>query len=188
MRFVVMLWSLLIAFPAVNVMAQTSPSGPIVLTISGDIGASNRGALDKFADTIPAAQGLAFDRAMTFDLAALERLGMKSVKVKYDAWPAAYRFEGPLLKDVLAAAGVTEAKIVRPVALDGYTAEIPYADLTSYPVILALKKDGKWLGIGEAGPAWVIYPRDDFPALAKEDDAKWVWGVFHIQVEGKPAK
>jgi hypothetical protein len=186
-RFLAICYALFLFAPAA-VLAQTAPPGPVVLTVSGDVGKSNRGALDKFADKLPAVQGLTFERGMTFDLAGLERLGMRELKVKYDSWPAEYRFEGPLLRDVLAAAGVSDAKIVRPVALDGYTAEIPYSDLSDYPVILALKRDGKWLGIGETGPAWVIYPRQDYPALAKEDDAKWVWGVFHIQVEGKPAK
>jgi len=187
-RFLALCCALFTLSVPAAVLAQSAAPGPVVLTVSGDVGKSNRGALDKFADKLTALQGLTFERAMAFDLAGLEKLGMREVKVKYDGWPAEYRFEGPLLKDVLAAAGVNEAKIVRPVALDGYTAEIPYAELSDYPVILALKRDGRWLGIGEAGPAWVIYPRQDFPALAKEDDAKWVWGVFHIQVEGKPAK
>jgi hypothetical protein len=105
---------------------------------------------------------------------------MDAVTVRYPTWPAAHRFEGPLLRDVLKAAGVTGGTI-QPFALDGYAAEIPYSDLERWPVILALKSDGRWLPVGGAGPAWVIYPRDDFPELAKEDDLKWVWGAFHIR-------
>jgi hypothetical protein len=46
--------------------------------------------------------------------------------------------------------------------------------------------DGRWLAVGGAGPAWIIYPRDDFPELARDDDAKWVWGVSHIQAIRNP--
>ncbi len=168
---------------ATVVAAQESPppDGPVILTITGEVGRSNRGPFDPFADKLLAFQGTQFDRAMAFDRAALEKLGMHEIMVGYPGWPSAHRFEGPLLKDVLAAAGV-EGGMVQPVALDGYAAEIPYSDLTKYPVILALKMDGRWLPLGGAGPAWVIYPRDDFPELAEEDDAKWVWGVTHIRV------
>jgi hypothetical protein len=156
------------------------PAGPVVLTVTGDVGQTNRGPLDPFADKLMDAQGTRFERAMEFDQAALTALGMQTVSVRYPTWPAAHTFEGPLLKDVLNAAGVASGA-VQPVALDGYGTEIPYSDLETWPVILALKMDSRWLPIGGAGPAWVIYPRDSFPELAQEDDAKWVWGVSHLR-------
>src|SRR3954463_15926290 len=150
-------------------------AGPVALTVTGEVG-----QLDPFADKLMDAQGTRFERAMEFDQAALTALGMQTVSVRYPTWPAAHTFEGPLLKDVLNAAGVASGA-VQPVALDGYATEIPYSDLETWPVILALKMDGRWLPIGGAGPAWVIYPRDSFPELAPEDDAKWVWGVSHLR-------
>ena len=156
------------------------PDGPVALTITGDVGRTNRGPLDPFADKLLVAQGAQFARAMEFDRAGLAALGMQKVRVQDPAWPAAHAFEGPLLKDVLNAAGVASG-VVRPVGLDGYAVDIPYSDLERWPVILALKMDGRWLPLGGTGPAWVIYPRNDSPELAQEDDAKWVWGVAHIQ-------
>ena len=50
-------------------------------------------------------------------------------------------------------------------------------------MILALKGNGHYLDIGGRGPAWVIYPTDDYPELAARDDAKWVWSVFFIQIQ-----
>jgi hypothetical protein len=161
------------------------PEGPVVLTIVGDVGRTNRGPFDPFADKLMDVQGARFERAMAFDIAALTMLGAHRIRVRYPTWPAAHTFEGPLLKDVLDAAGVTGGA-VRPIALDGYAAEIPYADLERWPVVLALKMDGRWLAVGGAGPTWIIYPRDDFPELATEDDAKWVWGVSHIQAIRNP--
>jgi hypothetical protein len=157
------------------------PRGPVVLTLTGDVGKSNRGPLDPFADKFMAYQGTQFTRAMEFDHAGLWALGTHIVRVQYTGWQVAHTFEGPLLRDVLAAAGVSGG-VVQPVALDGYAADIPHADVERWPVILALKMDGRWLPLGGAGPAWVIYPRDDFADLAQSDDAKWVWGVSHIRV------
>ena len=157
------------------------PRGPVVLTVTGEVGKPNRGPLDPFADKFMTFQGTQFSRATEFDQAGLWALGTHIVRVQYPGWHAAHTFEGPLLRDVLSAAGVASG-VVQPVALDGYAADIPYADLERWPVILALKMDGRWLPLGGAGPAWVIYPRDDFADLAQSDDAKWVWGVSHIRV------
>lgn len=57
------------------------------------------------------------------------------------------------------------------------------SDLATWPVVLALKSGGAWLAVGGRGPAWVVYPVGDFPALADRDDAKWVWAAFFIRVE-----
>ena len=179
--WIVALGLLLLAAGQALAQGAVAPYAPVILTITGDIGKSNRGPRDDWADKLLTWQETRFDRAMEFDAAALQRLGMRKLRVHYPSWPGAHEFEGPLLKDVLAAAGVTSGT-VQPVALDGYAADIPFADLQRYPVVLALKMDGKWLPLGGAGPAFVVYPRQDFPELAKEDDAKWVWGVTHIRV------
>lgn len=84
---------------------------------------------------------------------------------------------------MLKAAGAT-GQTVKVYALDGYGAEIPLSELRQYPVLLALKADGKYLGLGGRGPTWVVYPRDDrHPALKSHDDAKWVWSALRIEVE-----
>jgi hypothetical protein len=167
--------------PGADAQGPERLTGQVILTVTGDVGRTNRGPRDEFADKLMVFHETRFDRAMEFDVAALERLGMHKLRVRYTSWPAAHEFEGPLLKDVLAAAGVTSGT-VQPVAIDGYAAEIPYGELEQYPVVLALKMDGRWLPIGGAGPAWVVYPRDGYPALADQDDSKWVWGVTHIRV------
>lgn len=184
-----MLRSLLAAIYAIcfAVSAQAAdlaqPKGPVVLTIHGKIANTNRGALNEFEDAFFKFGSVSFDRAAQFDLPMLEKLGMKSLTVKYDTWPRAYKFEGPLLADVLRAAGAT-GQTVKVYALDGYGAEIPVPELRQYGVLLALKADGKYLGLGGRGPTWVVYPRDDkHPALKSHDDAKWVWSALRIEVE-----
>lgn len=189
-----MLRSLLTAIFAicVTLSAQAAdlvqPKGPVVLTIHGRIANTNRGALNEFEDAFFKFGNVTFDKAAQFDLAMLEKLGMKSLTVKYDTWPRAYKFEGPLLADVLKAAGAFDEKqggqTIKVYALDGYGAEIPLAELRQYDVLLALKADGKYLGLGGRGPTWVVYPRDDrHPGLKSHDDAKWVWSALRIEVE-----
>jgi hypothetical protein len=184
-----MLRSVIVAILAICVAlsAQAAdlaqPKGPVVLTIHGKIANTNRGPLNEFEDAFFKFGSVSFDRAAQFDLAMLEKLGMTSLTVKYDTWPRAYKFEGPLLADVLKAAGAT-GQTIKVYALDGYGAEIPLSELRQYGVLLALKADGKYLGLGGRGPTWVVYPRDDkHPALKSHDDAKWVWSALRIEVE-----
>jgi hypothetical protein len=172
----------LIAIGAAEAAQTSDPAGPVILTISGAIGKANRGPVDPFRDRLFESHDLTFDKAMTFTRADLVGLGLHTITVSYPEWPGPHRFEGPLLRDVLAQAGVT-AGTLRPNALDGYSAEIPFSDLKRYDVILALKMDGHWLTTGGLGPAWILYPYDDVPALRDQDDSKWVWGVFHIAVD-----
>ena len=164
--------------------AQTpgSPAGPVVLTVAGSIDNTNRGPVDPFADAFFKFHEIPFDRAIAFDLADLEALGMTKLKVRYPNWPGPSEFEGPLLRDVLAAAGAT-GTTVRVMALDGYAADIPVREISDFPVVLAIKRNGRYLGIGDRGPAWIIFPRGQYPVLAKQDDTKWVYSAFFLRVD-----
>lgn len=158
------------------------PKGPVILTISGNITNPDRGELSDFDDAYFSSHDISFDKAATFDHARLEALGMHTIRVHYPDWPRGYEFEGPRLIDVLSAAGASGSTVLVK-ALDGYAPEIEVEDFRKYTVILALKRDGKYLGIGDHGPAWVIYPRDDNPQLSDTDDANWVWSVFYMEVK-----
>jgi hypothetical protein len=180
------LFAILVAV-SVSISVQAAelakPKGAVVLTVHGKITNTNRGAVNDFDDAFFKFGNVSFDRAASFDLAMLEKLGVKSRTVKYDTWPKAYKFQGPLLGDVMKAVGAT-GKSIKVFAIDGYGAEIPMTDLAQYPVILALKADGRYLGLGGRGPTWVVYPRDDkHPGLKSHDDAKWVWSAIRIEVE-----
>lgn len=175
----------LAALPGAPARAEAlpPPAGPVLVTVAGAVANANRGPVDAFADGIFAYHEIAFERAAEFDLAALEALGMQEIRARYPNWPGESIFEGPLLADVLKAAGAGGGGL-RAVALDGYASDIPRADLEKYPVLLALKRDGKYLGLGGRGPAWIIYPREDHAELqAAEDDSGLAWAVFFLMVE-----
>src|SRR5215471_16551031 len=114
------------------------PAGQVVLTVAGDVGASNRGPYDDFEDGFFKHHERKFDKAATFDLAMLEGLGMHAVDVSYSGWPRPAHFEGPWLKDVLAAAGAS-GKDISVLALDGFASEIGAADIGAYDWIVAVK-------------------------------------------------
>jgi len=158
------------------------PAGQVVLTVAGDVGATNRGPYDDFEDGFFKHHERKFDKAAEFDLAMLEGLGMHAVDVAYDKWPKAAHFEGPWLKDVLAAAGAA-GKDVSVLALDGFASEISAADVAAYDWIVAVKRDGRYLGIGQRGPLWLVYARRDGKPIGQEDEQRWPWAAFMIEVK-----
>ena len=89
---------------------------------------------------------------------------------------------GPLLSDVLAAAGA-DGQTVTVQAMDGYAVEVPLADMVAKGAVLALERDGKPLGIGNFGPTQIVFPRADRPELADMPDDWWIWQIYHIDVQ-----
>ncbi len=138
------------------------PSGEVLLTISGNVSRPNVGDKAKF------------DREMLGAIAPAETH-------THTPWhPDCGRYEGPLLREVLAAAGVRSDR-VRVRALNDFEAEIPLSDLHDYDVILAMKRNGSPMRIREFGPLFVLYPFDDHPELLNETVRfRSVWHVVHI--------
>lgn len=173
---------MVLAAVAMTAPAAAQEKGPTILTISGEIETANRGAVDPFDDVYLEFHDVAFDKAFAFDQSTLSALAQHKITTKYPGQDRTVEVEGPLLKDVLAAAGAT-GETAKLLALDGYAVELPLAELEKFPVVLALKNNGEWLGLGGRGPTWVVYPQDDFAELADRDDANWVFNVFYIAVE-----
>lgn len=157
------------------------PTGPVILTIGGAVKYANRGPFDEFDDAFLNSHEYSFDRAAAFDIAMLEKLGTVTATIKAAPWPRGLTLEGPRLIDVLMAAGWTGSKITT-VALDGFAVEITAADLAAQDWILALRADGKPLGIGGHGPAWIVYAVVGGRAT-EMDESRWPWAVFYITAE-----
>jgi hypothetical protein len=120
--------------------------GKVVLTITGHVGKPN---VEARAD---------------FDMAMLERLPQHSFTIATPWYPEPKTFTGPLLRDVLAAAGAKGA-LLRAVALNDYKTEIPADDADRYDVIVARLLDGKPMLMREKGPLFIVYPFDSHPEL-----------------------
>lgn len=142
------------------------PQGPVVLTVRGRIGVTHDHG------------------AVQFDLPTLEQIGVIRFTTP-TAWtdtPAT--FEGILVSrlfDLLQVA--KEATAAQMIAINDYQIVIPLAEFHKWPVMMAFKRDGKYMSIREKGPLWIVYPRHAFPELntPKQYD-NWIWQLKDIVV------
>ena len=131
---------------ALPARALVRPAGPVVLTIGGRVRMPNDGGVAHF------------DMEM---LAALPQMSFTT----HTPWYAqARRFTGPLLRDVLAAAGA-QGTLLRLLALNDYKVDMPYEDAQRHDVIVARLLDDRPMAVRDKGPLFVIYPFDARPEL-----------------------
>jgi hypothetical protein len=162
--------------------------GPALLTITGALPKANRGKLDPVADQMMLKHKLSFDKAWAFDFAALTALPVTQIEpvLEYDAKP--HTLAGPLLADVLKAAGVamTDATRITLRAVDGYAAAITGADARAKRFIVATHMDGAPMALGGLGPLWALYDPGKVPEMAarpvKERFGGCPWALYHIEV------
>jgi hypothetical protein len=148
-------------------IASTWPPKPL-LTVSGRIGRVNNES------------GYTFD----FTEAAFLKLATASIATA-TPWTPTSVFVGPLLVDVMRAAGVTSGTLTLK-TLDDYSVPIPWEDLVRYGVILAHSQDGRRLDNRRWGPLWTIYPRDQHPAALRGPiaESRFIWQVDRIEAGG----
>ena len=167
--------------------ATTNVRGPVLLTVTGAIGRSNRGPMDPALDQMMHKQQLQFERAFTFDFAELTRLPARTIKptLEYDGKPHTLR--GPLLTDVLAQAGAANAGKAVLRAVDGYAVELPLAQARSHGFIVATHLDGQPMALGGLGPLWAVYDADRVPEMAgkplAQRFANCPWALYHIAAQ-----
>jgi hypothetical protein len=138
------------------------PKGEVVLTMSGTIGNRNKG------------------RKLALDLASLERMRTVRMETSEPFLKRKVTFEGVLLSDLLAVAGVPEsAGKVYMTALDDYKVDFTMADVRSSKMLLATKADGAHMPIDKAGPIRIVFPDDS--TLGRNPDL-WIWSVNAMRV------
>jgi hypothetical protein len=182
------LTSALSATAATAATTGKTAAGPALLTVSGAIGKPNRGPLDPVRDQMMFKHKVQFTQARAFDFAALTALPAVTIAptLEYDASPHTLR--GPLLLDVLAAAGARLAAgdqlLLR--AVDGYAAAVTVAQVRARRYIVATHLDGATMALGGLGPLWAIYDADRAPDMAgkplPERFATCPWALYHIEV------
>lgn len=100
-----------------------TPSGAVILTVSGKIGVSNRG------------------NEAVFDLGMLRALSQKTLKTTTPWTEGVNEFQGPLLRDILKVVAA-DGTIIVAAAIDDYKIEIPLKDAMDHDVILATNHNG----------------------------------------------
>jgi hypothetical protein len=135
-----------------------SPTGPVVLTVG---------------------------KGATFDMATLARMKQHTIRTATPWYDRTREFTGPLLRDVLSAAGVPAdvRGMARFVALNDYRVEIPLEDAREHDVIVARLLDGQPMSVRQKGPLFVMYPFDDKPALRSAVNfGRCVWQLKAIEL------
>lgn len=162
LRLLAVLWCCLAAGSAA---ALDKPGGDVVLTISGKVASPNAG------------------QKAVFDMAMLEKLPQHSFTTQTPWHTGPTRFTGPLLRDVLAAAGANGNKLVA-VALNDYKTDIPFSDAGRYDVILARLLNDKPMPVREKGPLFIVYPFDSKAELKAETFYnRSAWQLHQLQVQ-----
>jgi hypothetical protein len=140
----------------------SAPKGDVVLTVTGDIGTANKG------------------KKLELDLASLEKMRQVRVEAAEPFLKRRVVFEGVLLSDLLAVAGVPDsASKVSLTALDDYKVDFKVADVRSSQMLLATKADGKHMPVDRSGPIRIVFP--DGSSLGRNPDL-WIWSVASMKV------
>lgn len=140
----------------------SAPQGEVVLTLTGDIGTANKGS------------------KLELDLASLEQMRRVRVEAAEPFLKRRVMFEGVLLADLLAVAGVPDsASKISLTALDDYKVDFKVADVRSSQMLLATKADGKHMPVDRSGPIRIVFP--DSSSLGRNPDL-WIWSVASMKV------
>jgi len=123
-----------------------TPKGKVVLSVSGQIKATNK------------------DGAADLDMEMLEAIGAASFTTTTPWYNTPVTFSGVPMAKLLDALGAT-GTMVTVNALNDYKTDIPLDDFRKFPVILATKRDGAYMPVRDKGPLFIVYPYDSDPAL-----------------------
>lgn len=148
-----------------HTQALEKVTGTPVLTISGNIGVTNK------SDTAQ------------FDMKMLRAFPSKTIKTETPWTDGVVTFKGILARDLLKAIKA-KGKQIHAQATDEYTVTIPIEDFDRHDVIFAYMRDGEMLPTDEQGPLWVIYPWSEKPELNIEQyHSRSIWQLVRIEVE-----
>ncbi len=156
---------LFMATPA-SASKLAAPTGPVLLTVTGEIGKTND------------------SNSARFDEEMLATLPQRRIETSTPWTDGKNVFEGVLMSDLFDFLGVKDAQTLRAVALNEYEIASPFSEAIEHGALLAIRMDGKPLTRRDKGPIWIVYPRDGNPRIQDErHDARWVWQLTRIEVE-----
>jgi hypothetical protein len=144
--------------------ALPAPADKVVLSLGGRVGKPNRG-----------------ERAL-FDMAMLAALPQRSITQKTPWYAGPRKFTGPLLRDVLAAAGA-RGQHIDAIAINDYKVTIPWADCQQLDVLLARLLDDQPMPLRERGPLFIVYPfEDDVRLRSSIYYSRSVWQLKALEI------
>lgn len=117
------------------------------------------------------------------------RLSLREIEA-LDLYEAEFRhfegkegtFTGVRLKEFLAAHGMDDARRVRFIGADDYTAFLDQEELREKERLLVTRFDGEPIPMNDLGPLMLVVPEDAEAVLAGETSmTKWVWSIVEIR-------
>lgn len=163
---------LLIVFLCRGVTADELPSvsGDVILTIGGNIQVSNAESADG-------------ERVALFDLELLESLESETIKTSNPWIEGEVVYQGVRMSNLLSLVGA-DSQSFMAYASDDYKIEVSGVAFEKYPIILAYKQDGEYMGVRDLGPLWIIFPFSDYPELDTEyNRSVSVWQLLRMDVK-----
>ncbi|MBN3564741.1 putative pterin-binding protein [Aliamphritea spongicola] len=140
------------------------PQGKVLLTLTGNITEHNA------------------DNTLQLDREQLLQFPQRVIRTETRWTEGVTEFSGPLVRDVLAAAGA-RGSAVSALAANEYKIEIPTEDFQSFDVILAIQKNGEQLTVRTKGPVWVIYPWSENAELENGTYySRAIWQLVQLEV------
>lgn len=137
----------------------------IVLTIKGNIDASNQG------------QAIVLDRDTLESLQSIEYKIIDPFEQKENT------FQGVYLNDILDLCQISaEAQSIEITALNDYKIEIPLDFIRQVPMLFALKQNGAYMQENYRGPAMLVVPPHNYDAEFPRQ-SYWIWQITSIIVQ-----
>jgi hypothetical protein len=154
-----------IAFaPTAQADSLPIPTGPVLLTVSGDLTRPNH------------------DGTAAFDLTMLENLPRVSLVTETIWTTGTQTFEGVRLQDVMKASGVAEGRL-KAFAINDYAVDIPFDDVRDGSAIIAFMRNGSAMSVRDKGPLWIVYPFDEDARFRSEVYySRSIWQLDRIHV------
>jgi hypothetical protein len=145
--------------------AVPAPTNEVVLTLSGNITASNS------------------DGLLELDLPTLEKFGLVQYTVTDPWFQDDVTYTGILLADLIEVAAPPDpVTAVTVTALDGYSADIPLAEIQRWPVLLATRANDQHLTIANNGPTRIIFPYDAHQDVTAARNMS-VWNIEFLEIK-----
>ena len=141
-----------------------TPTGPVVLTVSGDIEVTN------------------VDGTAQFDLAGLQALDATSFTTATPWTEGPHTFTGVLLKALVDLLQIEDGTL-SATAINDYAIDIPVAEALEDGPIVAYAMDGAPMSVRDKGPLWIVYPFDADPDYRSElTYSRSIWQLDRIVV------
>lgn len=143
--------------------ALPTPSGEVLLVVTGNIGNTNA------------------DGEARFDRQMLTALGVTRIETQTPWHENGAVFEG-VRADRLLDRVQARGSAVLATAANDYHVTIPLSDFAAHNVLLAMRVDGVDLRLRTKGPIWVIYPAEaDLPDRVRAE--RMIWQLVEMRIE-----